>query len=212
MTLALLIDPFGKTITSVSVTTTEDVHALLGTKALAIAPLTDRSHTVMGKEAFEIPGQRFWRFLDSPPFAGAALIRGNSLDGLQAEDCPLDQLLVEQNVLFLDVEFDGWQTVPKFRPLPSISTPAALPQPEEPEEQPQGKPWSLWTVTEGDDGYTATLIAFDGSGKAKHTGVKLENEDLEELRSMLPPGLSKLERLPTDEPSIVESWHTATQH
>lgn len=213
MTRSILIDPFAKTVTEVMVSSTDDVHQLLGPNAgLAITPLNERAHSVMAKDAYEVPGQRFWRFMDTIPYAGRCLLRGNSADGLAVEDCPLDALLVQQNVEFPDVEFAGWRTVPDFRPLAPAAPIQVLPQPIEPQKpqaEPAGKPWSLWTVTETDDGYVATLITFDASGAAKHTGIKLENEDLDELRALLPPGLSKLERVPTDDPSIIESWHTA---
>lgn len=207
---AILIDPFDKKVTMVEVENLPQIHKLLHVEQVAVAPLTERSHTVMGQGNIEAPGMRFWRFLDSPPLHGRALIRGNTADGLIAEDCPLDLALVTQNVLFLDVEFDGWQTVPKFRPLAAQPAPAALPQPVEP-PKPQGKPWSIWTITENDDGYVATLVTVDGSGNAKQTGNRLENEDLDELRAMLPPGFVKVDRSTTDDPSIVESWHTPLQ-
>jgi hypothetical protein len=127
---AIYINPYDKTITTVQVET-DQVKELLQAERVAVTFFfNDRNHLVIGKDAIEKPGMRFWcfrhsppiwRFPDSSPIAGPCLIRGNSCDGLQAEDCPLDEALVAQTVDFLDIAFDGWKKKgPKFRPLGKV--------------------------------------------------------------------------------------------
>lgn len=211
---SILIDPFLRTVTMVDVQSPEEAKFLVGSEQVAVVPLAKNAHMILDPVALEKPGMRFFVFGQSQdPIAGRGVIRGNTEDGLQAVDCGLDHVLVANMVQWPPIAFDGWQTVPKFRPLSDQErdvAPQALPQPTvPPEAQPNSpaKPWSIWTIREDvDRGYTATLVSVDGQGQAKPTGMVLENEDLDELRALLPQDLIKVERTTTDEPSIVESW------
>ena len=217
MPRALLIDPFVQRITSIEVVSPAEVKHILGSlDDVQVTQLTPTDHLVLARVSIEQPGMRFWSLPDSPlPIAGRALIRGNTIDGMQVTDVNIDLILLQQSVGFPEIRFAGWETVPRFEPLegpqvvPQLVNPPPAPQVEH-KTAAQGTPWSLWTITEGENGYSAALVTVDGDGHAKSTGVVLENEDLDELRSFLPRGLVKTDRTKTDDPSIVETWHTAT--
>jgi hypothetical protein len=213
---ALLIDPFARKITTVQMDTYDGewIRQILECQGFGIDPVREDHHIITGLGMVEKPGMRFWAFQNQPPIAGRALVRGNSKDGLQAQDCTIDPVLLEQNIIWPDIEFDGWMQVPKFRPLQTAQVAAqpqaALPAPpanDQPQAKPEGNPWSIWTITEDVDvGYIATLISVDGQGNPVKTGTTLENEDLEELRNMLPQDLVKVDRTQTDAANLVESW------
>lgn len=218
---ALLIDPFARTVTTVQLATGDpaEIRSILQCDGFGIDPVREDHHILTDLGGLEKPGQRFWAFQNQPPIGGRALVRGNSRDGLQALDCSLDAALVGQNLIWPDIEFDGWQQVPKFRPAgrqgPQEPAPA-LPAPQandQPQAKPAGKPWSIWTITEDvDAGYVATLITVDETGDAKKTDTRLENDDLDELRDMLPQGLVRVERTQTDAKNLVESWMSQPSH
>lgn len=209
---SFLIDPFTRTVSLVTGSSDPAiVREMLGCTTFAVEKLDEDNHIVVGLNQEEKPGMRWWAFLNAQvPVAGKALVRGNSRDGMKALDTSVDHLILESRVQFPEIEFDGWVTLPKFRPLAGAgAAPAApaLPAQEQPQATPAGKPWTLWSITEDVDvGYRAAMVAVDEQGNAKSTGKILENDDLDELRAMLPPGLTKIERTATDHPSIVESW------
>ena len=216
--LALLIDPFTRTLQAIDLEGSKpnDVRKILDVTSFEIQPMGDENHLILGLGLHEKPGMRFWAFQGGEPIAGRALIRGNSRDGLKVQPTSVDTLLIERIIEWPAVAFDGWSTVAKYRALTDQErdvAPQALPAPEEkPQDPPAGKPWSIWTITENDDGYRAAHVAVDGQGNAKHTGTVLENEDLDELRALLPPGLEHRPRTPTDDPAIVETWMTPVSH
>jgi hypothetical protein len=220
---ALLIDPFTRTVTVLDIPANDKdaVRAALGATTYAVDRLGETNHLVIGLGTVEQPGMRFWSFKGQDPIAGKALVRGNSPDGLQIVDTTVELTLLEGQIEWPAVAFERWQQVPVFRPLTDEERDAVVatgpgpimgPANNQPQAKPEGRPWSIWTITEAEAGYTAKLVTVDGQGNAKHADVVLENEDLDELRSMLPQGLQKVERTKTDDPAIVESWVTPTAH
>lgn len=67
----------------------------------------------------------------------------------------------------------------------------------------------LWTVYDSPADHPGEFVArlfvvFGGESKATRMFVKAPS--LDEVRAKLPPGLFRMNRAPTDEPHIVETW------
>jgi len=71
------------------------------------------------------------------------------------------------------------------------------------------KPLSMWTIydhpTDRPDVFIARLWLVDHEGW-KFTRETREAQTLDEVRGMLPRGLTCLSRAPIDDPKIVETW------
>lgn len=63
----------------------------------------------------------------------------------------------------------------------------------------------LWVVYENPKDYPGSFVARPGVTGGMACAVLLA-DTLDELRADLPPGLTRLERDPTDDPVIVEVW------
>lgn len=219
---AILIDPFEQTVSRVDVQP-EDldlIRSLLDCENLLPYPLSEQDHIIVDAEGLEKPGQRFWRFQGiETVLGGRALILGNNQDGTANTDAHVDVTLVRNAMEWLDVRFAGFRQVPIFEPLSDTQTsigaqPAGVAEiPHRSEPAPEAavpaiqaeKDMRVWTIhTAEDGGYVAHLVSLSGP-KPKRI-ARLENDDLEELRRMLPKGLQRTERAVTDNPSIVESW------
>lgn len=68
----------------------------------------------------------------------------------------------------------------------------------------------LWTVYEKPTDYPNDFIArmhvVTSSGTSGPTTAHVKAKTLEQIRTKLPPGLTRLNRSPGDEPQIVETW------
>jgi hypothetical protein len=68
---------------------------------------------------------------------------------------------------------------------------------------------ALWTVTWNASDYPKQAAArphLVGAGKQSVVSAVLLADSLDELRNSLPPGLTRMERQPNDDPVIVEIW------
>ncbi len=66
----------------------------------------------------------------------------------------------------------------------------------------------IWVVTADTSDYPGKFCArITAAGRAVHvTNQVMLADDLQTLRDMLPPGLVKMDRDPTDPDGVVESW------
>lgn len=67
----------------------------------------------------------------------------------------------------------------------------------------------IWTVTWGTADHGDCFIARPqtiSAGRADHLNLHLAADTLDDLRSQLPAGLSRLDPDPNDDPVIVEVW------
>lgn len=81
-------------------------------------------------------------------------------------------------------------------------------EPHDQDDDQDGAAPLIWTVHVDPEHYSARYVAIPAA--PDHTSRKLPvalmSDTLDGLRAMLPPGLTRLERHPLDDATVVESW------
>lgn len=220
MPKVLLIDPFERVVTQMEIeNSNEALMDLLDCDKLTSLAMSQNDALITDADYLHVPDQAFWKFVN-----GDVNIGGRAVIVTAPELPPLSAVGVIRSIQWLDIEFVGIERIDLgpiehpdhgwlrayadkqvFRPREPLVVNPATPEPPKPEEAATERPPLVWTIFKDKDTYTAVGFELHASG-ATQTKHELQNEDLVELRGMLPRNLRLLPSTPNDDPKIVESW------
>lgn len=160
------------------------------------------------------PGRAFWRFRDAEHrFAGRCLLSGIDEEG---QPCSLPEAATPEtvgpNLIFYPPEVlisvtEKIVILPdeQGRPVPAVARLAQWAEdPALPAEPPQVTDLG-WSVYEREDG-SFRAVQYRLDGEKLEPVAMFSAPTLEEVRTKLPPGLTKVDPADHDNPELVESW------